>query len=964
MKRYNPAQIEAKWQQQWEKDGTYKVDLTDHSKPKFYGFAMLPYPSGTGLHTGHVRTYTLADVTVRAKRQQGFNAYNPIGWDAFGLPAENYAIKTGTPPEQTIATATARFKEQLTRIGMSHDWSKEINTSDPEYYKWTQWIFTKLFEHGLAYQKQSLQWWCEKDQTVLANEQVINGKCWRHDAPDDPLVTKKALKQWFFKITDYADELLDATDDLAWPGFIKTMQKNWIGRSIGAEINFAIDGATDTIKVFTTRADTLFGATFLVLAPEHNLVQKIVESSRKDEVQKYVQAAQAKSDIERQETDREKTGFFTGAYAINPVNGKKIPIWVADYVLASYGTGAIMAVPAHDERDFVFAKKFDLPIKQVIMPCEEDSNNPPKEGYDEVARQTVVVHLRNKATGKFALLKWHGSLEGITTAIMGGVEPGQTPEQAALTEIKEEAAIENARIVASSRWVIGSKYCASHKGENRKAIACGFLAEVDNLDQQGVIAETEKKIHTLVWVDEDKVDSSLTPNHQKVIWQQLLEETALLGEGEMINSGDYDGMPSSEARERIVADLAKRDVATERTNYKIRDWLISRQRYWGAPIPIIHCPEHGAVAVPESQLPVVLPPVSDYKPSSDGRSPLAKVEDWVNTICPTCGKPAKRETDTMDGYACSSWYFLRYLDPHNNKTAWNNEITDKWMPIDFYNGADHAVSHLLYARFWMRFFHKIGLVADPEPVKRLVYNAYILATDGTKMSKSKGNVIDPLQVIDSGYGADALRVYEMFIAPYDMEAPWSEKGVPGTYRFLRRVWDIVQELSDNNASSDNTGSLLAVTHKTIKKVTKDIQAVKFNTAVAAMMEMVNELYKLKAKSSSAGKEWRFALESLVQLMAPFAPHIAEELWQQLGHNDSVHIDHWPQWDEALLVENTSTIVVQVNGKVRATIEAPVNISEDDVKKAALEDARIKELTNGKKPTRIIYVPGRLVNIVL
>lgn len=816
MKRYNPSDIEPKWQKIWAQEGTYKVDTKNTDKPKFFGFAMLPYPSGSGLHTGHVRTYTLADVTVRAKRQQGFNAYNPIGWDAFGLPAENHAIKTGTSPRETTIKAINRFREQLQRIGMSHDWSREINTSDPEYYKWTQWIFTKLFEHGLAYQKESLQWWCEIDKTVLANEQVVGGKCWRHDSPDDPLVGKKALKQWFFKITDYVDELLDSTDDLEWPESIKTMQRNWIGRSQGAEVDFLVDGTDQKITVFTTRPDTIFGATFIVLAPELELVGEITTAKQKQEIDTYVTAALAKTDIERQETDRTKTGVFTGAYAINPANGEKVPIWTADYVLAGYGTGAVMGVPGHDERDLAFAQTFDLPVIEVI---------------------------------------------------------------------------------------------AAESREAQKAAA------------------------------------------------------SPVNEGVMINSGEFNNMPSTDAREKITESLIKQGKATWSTNYKIRDWLISRQRYWGAPIPIVHCQKDGAVAIQADQLPVVLPEVSDYKPQA-GRSPLAKVDDWVNTTCPTCGSPAKRETDTMDGYACSSWYFLRYLDPHNDKQAWDPEIINRWMPINFYNGADHAVSHLLYARFWTHFFHKLGLVSDPEPVKKLVYNAYILARDGTKMSKSKGNVVDPLEVVESGYGADALRVYEMFLAPYDMEAPWDDKGVPGAYRFLRRIWDVTQEfLSSNELANDKSDELYKVINKTVKKVTSDIEATKFNTAIAAMMEMVNFLYKHKAEASMHTQQFKEALQTLLQLLAPFAPHITDELWAQLGGEKSIHISGWPTWDEKAMHKDVATFVVLVNGKVRAEVSLPVDANQDTVQKVALAQERVVQFVTGT-PKRVVFVPGKLINFVV
>jgi len=815
MKRYNPTEIEKKWQQVWEQNGTYKVDFSDHIKPKYYAFSMLPGITGAGIHTGHGRTFQFSDIKVRTKRQQGYNAYHPIGWDSFGLPVENYAIKIGKKPRIAHDEARVNFKNQLKRLGYSYDWSKEISTADPEYYRWTQWIFNQLFEHGLAYQKQSPQWWCETDQTVLANEQVVDGKCWRCGNQ----VIKKNLKQWFFKITEYADEILDATDDLNWTEMVKTMQKNWIGKSQGAEVEFKVDGHDEILTVFTTRPDTLFGATFVVLAPEHELVKDLVNDETREKVNNYVLEAARKSEIERMNETREKTGVFTGGYAINPVNGEKVPIWVADYVLSGYGTGAIMAVPAHDERDFEFAEKFNLPIIEVI-------NKP-----------------------------------------------------------------------------------------------------------------------------DDNIDSGL-----------------YTGEGTLINSSKFDGFLSSDAREEIVAWLEQEGTGRTKTTYKMRDWLISRQRYWGAPIPIIHCPDHGAVAVPDDKLPVILPEIDDFKPKPGAISALAGATDWVNTTCPKCGKPSKRETDTMDGYACSSWYFLRYLDPFNDKQAWDPEIEKHWGPVDFYNGADHAVAHLLYSRFWMRFFYKLGLVSNPEPFNHMMYNAYILAPDGTKMSKSRGNTIDPLEIMDSGYGADSLRVYEMFIAPYDLEAPWDTRGVPGAYRFLNRVWTLTQEYieSDDKELDDSSVSeILVIAHKTIKKVTADIEDDKFNTAVSAMMEEVNNYYKLKEKYGIGKSEtWAFAIESLLQLLSPFAPHITEELWQQLGHDDTIHIDHWPQWDNKYLQNDIMTIIVQVNGKLRAKLEIPVDMNEADIKQHALDNDNVKLFIGNKKPTKIIYVHGRLVSIVI
>ena len=839
MKRYNPTEIEKKWQDKWEADGTYVTDLSDTTRPKYYSLSMLPGITGAGIHIGHGRTFQFADIKARLKRQQGYNTYHPIGWDSFGLPVENYAIKVGKTPRVAHDEAKAHFIAQLKRLGFSYDWTKEISTADPEYYKWTQWIFTQLYRHDLAYQKEQPQWWCDTDNTVLANEQVEGGKCWRCGNP----VTKRNLKQWFFRITAYADEMLEATDDLDWTEMVKTMQKNWIGRSVGAEVDFAVSGQDSVVTVFTTRPDTLFGASYVALAPEHPLVSQLVNADTRAKVEAYIQAAQKKSDVERQE-NKDKTGVFTGSYAINPVNGQKVPIWVADYILGGYGTGAIMAVPAHDERDLEFAEKFDLPVVQVI-----------------------------------------------------------------------------------------------EKPENSADAGC------------------------------------------------------YTGEGELINSGDFDGLRSEEAREQVVAWLEQQGLGRSKTTYKMRDWLISRQRYWGAPIPMVHVDGFNPIAVADECLPVILPEVEDFKPTGGNTSVLAQVDDWVRvwvdvetgkTVPITEPKPAgdnwhegRRETDTLDGYACSSWYFLRYLDPHNDAEAWNPTRINHWMPVDYYNGADHAVAHLLYSRFWMRFFCKLGLVPTPEPFKRMMYNAYIMAPDGQKMSKSKGNVIDPMEIMDSGYGADALRVYEMFIAPYDMDAPWDPRGVPGTYRFLNRVWNLVQEfvvadtspstnpsLSDPSSSTDSS-ELLRLTHLTIKKVTRDIEDEKFNTAVAAMMEMVNGLYKFKESHGMQTSEtWRFALESLLQILAPFAPHITEELWHELSHTDTIHVDHWPKWDEKYLASDTMTIIVQVNGKLRAKLELPADTDKDAIEQAALADENVIKFTSNKPPKKVIYVPKKLVNIVI
>ncbi|MEI7522482.1 MAG: leucine--tRNA ligase [Candidatus Saccharibacteria bacterium] len=809
MKRYNPKDIEVKWQKWWDDNKTYQVDF-DSPKTKYVGMGMFNYPSGAGIHIGHAMSYTVSDVMARFKRQQGYESYNPIGWDAFGLPAENYAIKTGVSPQANMATIIPGYHKQYKAMGWSNDWSKEISTHEPTYYKWTQWIFTQMFKQGLAYQDARMQWWCEKCQTVLSNEQVIDSKCWRHDSADDVEVAKREVKQWFFKITDYADELLEVIDDLNWTETVKTAQKNWIGKSKGAEVTFAIDASDEKLVVFTTRPDTLYGATFMVLAPEHDLVDKLTTETQKAEVSNYVKQATKKSEVERQ-ANKDKTGVFTGAYATNPINQAKIPIWIADYVLVGYGTGAIMAVPAHDERDNEFAVKYSLPITKVV----------------------------------------------------------DTPEDDISVEAK------------------------------------------------------------------------------------------------MINSDTYNGLMSSDAREKIVADLQVNNLAESKTTFKIRDWSVSRQRYWGAPIPIINCQKCGQVLVPDDQLPVILPELEDFQPSGDGRSALASASEWLKVKCPNCGGDAERETDTLDTYICSSWYMLRYLDPHNSEKIFNSQQVNKWLPIDFYNGADHATAHMIYARFMTRFFHKLGLIDNPEPFKKFLFNGKVTAADGQIFSKSKGNGIDPLEIINSGYGADALRTYLMFAAPLELSAKWDAQGVPGTYRFLNRVWNIVQEyLELQPGSATNNDAPLRIIHPAIKKVTSDIEEQKYNTAIAAMMQACNSLYDLKAKSGfDDTTSWRQALESLVMLVAPFAPHMSEQLWHDLGHEESVNKDNWPVWDDKFLASDTMTIAVQVNGKLRAEIEVPSDADQSAVLAAAKANQKVAGYLTSD-PIKTIYVPGRLLSLVV
>lgn len=813
MKRFNPKDFESKWQHLWDETGVYTTDLGT-KKPKYMAMSMFNYPSGN-LHIGHAMNFTISDVKVRFKRQQGFESYHPVGWDAFGLPAENRAIKEGMSPQESMAQLIPDYHKAYKAMGWSNDWEKEISTHLPEYYKWTQWIFSEMYRNGLAYQEERQQWWCTKCQTVLANEQVIDGKCWRHDGPDDPLVEKRGVKQWFFKITEYADELLEATDALDWTESVKLAQKNWIGRSEGAEIDFTVDENDAILKVFTTRPDTIFGATFMVLAPESELVEQLTTNEQKDVVEAYVKQTSAKTEVERAAA-KDKTGVFTGSYAINPANDERIPIWVADYVLGGYGTGAIMAVPAHDERDNEFAKKFDLPVIRVV---------------------------------------------------------------------KNEAS-----------------------------------------------------------------DEECTPDA-----------------GVMINSGEFNSIGSIEAKTAITDWLIEKSVAERKVNYKMRDWSVSRQRYWGAPIPIVNCEKDGAVLLPDEQLPVILPELDDFAPSGDGRSALARAKDWLATTCPECGGPAERETDTLDTYICSSWYMYRYMDPHNQQAIFDPAKVAKWEPIDFYNGGDHATAHLLYARFIGHFFKKLGLVNEPEPFKQFVFNGKVRASDGSAFSKSKGNGLDPLEIINQGYGADSLRTYLMFAAPLEFNSRWDTNGVPATYRFLNRLWNIVQEFLE--APTGETAEPLAkslghTTHKMIQKMTEDIEANRYNTAIAASMENLNELYKCKTTSLEQSGAWREALEAAVACIAPFAPHTAEELWHQLGHSSSVHRDTWPELDESKLGTDTITLAVQVNGKVRAEIEVAADADKDTIIEAALTQEKIAGMLDGKIPTKTIYVPGRLVNIVL
>ena len=800
---YNHKEIEKKWQKYWAKTNTFNTH-DDPEKPKFYALDMFPYPSGQGLHVGHPEGYTATDILSRVKRSQGYNVLHPMGWDAFGLPAEQYALDTGNDPAEFTQKNIETFRRQINSLGFSYDWNREVNTTDPEYYKWTQWIFTKLYEKGLAYEADVAVNWVPELGTVISNEEVIDGKSERGGYD----VVRKPMRQWMLKITAYADRLLDDLELVDWPESIKEMQRNWIGRSVGANIEFKVAGTDKSYTVFTTRPDTLFGATYSVLAPELDLVREITTPEQKAAVEAYIEETAKKSDLKRTDLAKEKTGVFTGAYAINPVNGKEIPIWIADYVLASYGTGAIMAVPAHDERDFEFAQTFGLEILPVI------------EGGDV--------------------------------------------QKAAYTE-----------------------------------------------------------------------------------------------DGTHINSEFLNGMNKQEAIDKMNEWLEENGVGKKEVSYRLRDWLFSRQRYWGEPIPIIHWEDGTVTAVPEEELPLRLPKTKNIKPSGTGESPLANIEEWVNVVDPVTGKKGRRETNTMPQWAGSSWYYLRYIDPHNKKELADYEKLKRWLPVDIYiGGAEHAVLHLLYARFWHKFLYDIGVVPTKEPFQKLYNQGMILGENNEKMSKSRGNVVNPDDVVET-YGADTLRMYEMFMGPLDASIAWSENGLEGSRKFLDRVWRLI--VDENNKMRDrittlNDGKLDKVYHQTVKKVTEDYENLHFNTAISQLMVFINEAYKVDALPYEY-------IEGFVQLLAPIAPHIGEELWSILGNEGGISYAPWPTYDEAALVEDEVEVVFQVNGKVRAKSNVPRDLGKDELEKVALANETVQEYIEGKTVRKVIAVPNKLVNIV-
>lgn len=959
---YDHEKVEKKWQKRWKESHSFRTE-DDTTKEKLYVLDMFPYPSGEGLHVGHPKGYIATDVYSRHMRMKGKNVLHPMGWDAFGLPAENFALKNHVHPRVAVEKNIQNFKSQLAHIGFDYDWSREINTTDPEFYKWTQWIFLQLFKKSLAYQSNEPINWCPSCMTGLANEDLDGDTCERCGS----VVEKRALPQWVLKITAYADRMLADLDALDWPEHIKEAQRNWIGRSQGAQIDFAVSGSDKKIKVFTTRPDTLFGATYVVLAPEHALVKELAARvQNKEEIVAYVKTAAAKPEIERTAEGKEKTGVeIKGVKAINPANGKELPIFIADYVLGGYGTGAIMAVPAHDERDYAFAKKFGLPMREVVVPNIVDVRNPPVEGKKSVERNNVHAIVRDPKTGKYLALKWK-QFDWVTFP-MGGIEEGESPESAARREVKEETGFTGLKLVKILPRRTRAEYFAAHKDENRVAYTSAVIFEFEN-SQQEDISSDEKAKHEIFWIDEADLNYEHMTHAEVGEWMaQLAGKDVYAGSGFLVDSGKFSGMQSEEAKKKITEFVGGKLVST----YKIKDWVFSRQRYWGEPIPIIHCPKDGAVPVPEDQLPVKLPEVEHYEPSGTGESPLANITEWVNTTCPVCGGPGKRETNTMPQWAGSSWYYLRFMDPHNTEALVGKDKEKYWAPVDVYVGGDHAVRHLIYARFWHKFLYDIGSVSTIEPFARLEFLGFILAEDGRKMSKRYGNVINPDDVVKT-YGADSFRIYEMFMGPFENTVAWSTASIVGTTRFVERVWKIgtsmakneepkespVAEPVDVRGLSAGSPQLETLLHQTIKKVSEDIEAFKFNTAISQMMVFINAVEK-------EGKIGKGQWEAFLRLLHPFAPHVTSELAEMAG----LSLAAWPAYDEKKLMASSITLAVMVNGKTRGTVSLSPDASKEEAISAAYAQESVAKwlppppLQEGKGGVKVIYVPGRILSFV-
>jgi leucyl-tRNA synthetase len=919
--QYNPAEIEPRWQEKWEKEGLYHADIKPDMQ-KHYALTMLPYPSGD-LHIGHWYAMTPSDARARYMRMRGYNVLFPMGFDAFGLPAENAAIRNNIHPQTWTYENIERMRKQLRSMGAMFDWRREAISSDPAYYRWTQWFFVKLHQNGLAYRKMSPVDWCPNCNTTLAREQVWgeDRHCERCGTP----VTKRNLEQWFFRTTNFADELLDFSA-IDWPDRVRVLQENWIGRSDGAQVTFCTEHK-DTLEVFTTRPDTLWGATFMVLAPEHPLVQKLVTDEQRAAVDAYIEQAIRQSDIQRESMDKEKTGVFTGGFAINPVNGKRIPVWIADYVLMTYGTGAIMAVPAHDERDFAFAIKFGLPILPVIdrpdgltKSCVVSGSMKP--GF-EAALDEIDIPFARTANGGLQIIIPLEKVDAYIQASSAYIQTGYWNE------------------IVGTRWA--------------------FI--FDDGIQNWNSVESEQAILARCKSLEQKVASTRTL--MEMLWQCEFYRDALYHDryGTMIHSGELSGTAGEAAVKTTIKALESNGVGSKAVNYRLRDWLISRQRYWGAPIPIIYCPEHGAVDVPDSQLPILLPDDVEWKPT--GESPLKLHPTWKHTICPICSSPAVRETDTMDTFMCSSWYHLRYLSPRYDQGPFDPEEYHYWMPVDTYTGGiEHATMHLIYTRFFHKAMRDCGVTNGPEPMLQLRNQGMVLGEDSEKMSKSRGNVIAPDDLV-ARYGADTVRTYLMFFARWDMGAPWNSSGIEGAARWVRRVWALftTDDPNDVPMSNETERQLERKLHQSLRRITHDFEHFEFNTIVSTLMEFLNEMYKARESGAVGTETWEQAKDLYLRMMAPVAPHIAEELWLRMGKSYSVHTQPWPSYDAEAAKEEEVTLVVQVNGKVRDRISVPAGIDDDSAKQAALASPAVERLLEGKKPKKVIVVSGKLVNIV-
>ncbi|QQG42578.1 MAG: leucine--tRNA ligase [Candidatus Giovannonibacteria bacterium] len=979
MASYDHKKIEKKWQKEWEKSGIYKTPDKKNGADNFYALVEFPYPSGN-LHTGHWYAFSVPDIFARKKRMEGKNVLFPIGFDAFGLPAENAAIQRKINPKKWTYENIDYMRKQIKSMGASFDWAREVITSDPEYYKWTQWIFLKLFEKGLAYQAETPVNWCPKDKTVLANEQVVGGKCERCGSE----VVQKNMKQWMLKITDYAEKLLAGLEKLNWKEEIKEAQKNWIGKSEGTEIKFSISNSQFSIKVFTTRPDTLFGATYMVLAPEHSLIENLkLKIENWDEVQMYIKKAKQKTQLQRQKEEKEKTGVeLKGVKAINPVNQEEIPIWIADYVLMGYGTGAIMAVPAHDQRDFEFANKFKIPVKYVIAPYFLDTtkNSKPRSEVETKNRIIGVGIVKHWSENKYLMLDWKNGWTGFIT---GGVEPNEDYVNAMIREIKEETGYTKVRFVKYLGGPNISDFYAPHKHLNQHVFGYGMYLELID-GTQGVVSDEEYKKHDILWVNEKDVLPFLKKGsvagdsrYSEMFWERLKSDSYIwLGGGKLIDSGKFSNLDSEEAKLEITKFVG----GQIKTQYKLRDWVVSRQRYWGVPIPIIHCEKCGAVAAPEKDLPVLLPEIKDYLPTGEGKSPLAKAEKWLRMKCPKCGGEAERETDTLDTFVDSSWYFLRYTDPNNSRKPFDKLRAADWMPVDLYSGgAEHTTMHLLYSRFFYKAMYDLGLIPKElgdEPYKERRNRGIILGPDGQKMSKSKGNVVDPDEYV-AKFGADTVRMYLAFIGPYNEAGsyPWNPQGILGIKRFLdNKVLSLADKISKKKFKSreemlkehlpfdheQTTKSIQRSIHKAIKKVSEDIDGFHFNTAISHLMVLSYELESYEHTGDVFENEFYYFLK----LLAPFAPHLTEEIWSKLGNKKSIHLEEWPKYDAKLIQENTFQLIVQINGKVRDKFDAPVNITEAEAERLSLSRAKVKFILGDKKPSKIIFVPKRLINFVI